>query len=36
MRTPGTNLLQIGTDDGELTPRFAPDGAGVEDVAVGV
>ena len=27
MRASSTNLLQLGTDDGELTPRFASDGA---------
>ena len=36
MRTPGTYLLQIGTDDCEMTLRFTPDGTGVESVAVGV
>jgi hypothetical protein len=36
MRVPGTYLLQIGTDDCEMTLRFGPDGAGVESVAVGV
>jgi hypothetical protein len=36
MRTPGTYLLQIGTDDLEMTLRFTPDGTGVESVALGV
>lgn len=35
-RTPGTFLVQIGTDACEMTLRFSPDGAGVESVAVGI
>jgi hypothetical protein len=35
-RTPGTFLLQIGTDACEMTLKFSPDGAGVESVAVGI
>ena len=35
-RLPGTYLLMISTDACEITLRFAPDGAGVESVSVGV
>jgi len=36
LRTPGTDLLQLGTDDGGMTLRSATEGAGVERGALGV
>ena len=35
-RVPGVYLLTISTDKCEMTLRFAPDGAGVEAVALGI
>jgi hypothetical protein len=35
-RVPGSYLLQIGTDDCEITLRFGPEGAAVESVALGI